>query len=169
MSGRLSRRGERALAACPARLPQLLVPVCHLCRKSCIRREGMPAWIQVVEPRLEQAAETGERRLPAAGKSGTSGREHPQSPGKSRNPPSRHSGAGRNPVVYCIHSRIAGMTITGRQPNAPSTKTCHSFTTAPPPSSAACSRRGSTTYIPVGVDSSLRWNDDGVGIGLSPS
>ena len=29
------------------------------------------------------------------------------------------------------------------------------------PSSAACSRRGSTTYIPVGVDSSLRWNDNG--------
>ena len=47
-----------------------------------------------------------------------------------------------------------------RQPDALSGKTLQPFTTAPPPSSAACSRRGSTTYIAVGVDSSLRWNDD---------
>ena len=30
-----------------------------------------------------------------------------------------------------------------------------------PPSSAACSRRRSTTYIPAGVDSGLRRNDGG--------
>ena len=49
--------------------------------------------------------------------------------------------------------------------------TCHPITPAIPAlpslaSSAACSRRRSTTYIPVGVDSSLRWNDDGGGNGF---
>ena len=37
------------------------------------------------------------------------------------------------------------------------------------PSSAACSRRGSTTYVPVGVDSSFRWNDDEERTGGLPS
>ena len=167
----------------------------------------------------------------------------------------RHSGEGRNPVVYSIHSRNAGMTITGttnrmrhplkpgahslfrppfldsglrrnddewrtdESPSRPSPPSCRrkrgariasrdyrdistpqsSFRRKPEssgldnpfphggndnytndnatrhpvkarhpliipasPSSAACSRRRSTTYVPVGVDSGLRRNDGGV-------
>ena len=65
----------------------------------------------------------------------------------------------RNPVVYTIHSRKAGMTTealfrqAGRNRNRPDIP-------ASPPS-AACSRRRSTTYIPVGVDPDLRRNDGG--------
>ena len=41
------------------------------------------------------------------------------------------------------------------------------FTTPASPSSATCSRRRSTTYIPVGVDSSIRCNDDRGGNGVA--
>ena len=89
------------------------------------------------------------------------GIQPPRHSGAGRNPTPRHSGAGRNPVVCSIHSRTAGMT-TETTTNAPSGKTCYSFTTVSPFSSAACSRRRSTTsaacsrrrsttYIPVGV------------------
>ena len=72
----------------------------------------------------------------------------------------RHSGlpaAGR--VVLISHSRSAGMTIRGhdnrtRHPTKPAI-----LSLPGPPSSAACYRRRSTTYIHAGVDSSLRWND----------
>ena len=62
-----------------------------------MRREGTPAWMHayrdvgVVERRLEQAAEVVEPCL-------------------ERRP--------RNPVVYTIHSRIAGMTIHRHELNA---------------------------------------------------
>ena len=57
-----------------------------------MRREGTPAWMQAVKRRLEQAAEEARNR-----------------PAKAGIPPFRHSGEGRNPVVYKIHSRNAGM------------------------------------------------------------
>ena len=52
-----------------------------------------PAWMQVVERRREQAAEDARSCLAQAGIQ-----------------PRRHSGAGRNPVIYAIHARKAGMT-----------------------------------------------------------
>ena len=40
--------------------------------------------------------------------------------------PHRHSGAGRNPVIYIIHSRAAGMTTTSRARNSVSARSgCH--------------------------------------------
>ena len=69
--------------------------------------------------------------------------------------PRRHSGAGRNPVVLIIHSRGAGMTTRHddrrRHPAKPA---IHSPLWHP--LLGGCSRRRSTTYIPVGVDSGLR-------------
>ena len=42
-------------------------PVAAMDRKSCMRREGTPAWMQVVERRLEQAAEEARSRSAKAG------------------------------------------------------------------------------------------------------
>ena len=65
----------------------------------------------------------------------------------------RHSGAGRNPVVLTSHSRSAGMTMH-RHDN----RTRHPANPAIP-----------APPRPPFLDSSLRWNDDGGGMGLSPS
>ena len=91
--------------------------------------------------------------------------------------PRRHSGAGppawmqvvepclerrpRNPVIYKIRSRRAGMTTTDK-----TNRTQHPLKSGAyspiwaSPSSAACSRRRSTTCIHAGVDSGLRRNDN---------
>ena len=96
---------------------------------------------------------------------------HPDSPfaisGKCLISAPRHSGAGRNPVVYITHSRSAGMTTdtTTQRAIRQNLSTLHLPVRPPRPSvpdlpaagrrgsttSAACSRRRSTTYIPVGV------------------
>ena len=103
-------------------------------RESCMRREGTPAWMQVVELRLEQAAEDA--------------RSCPSKPGIS---PHRHSGAGRNPVVETSHSRTARMPTHSN--DNPTRRPLNPAILSPPdpPSSAACSRRSSTPCIPVGV------------------
>ena len=72
----------------------------------------------------------------------------------------RHSGAGRNPVVLTSHSRRAGMTTQCAEQSKPG-KVGARPTSRQRLSSAACSRRRSTTYVPVGVDPGLRRNDDG--------
>ena len=64
-----------------------------------MRREGTPAWMQVVERRLEQAAEEARSR-----------------PARARTYSPRHSGAGRNPVVYSVHSRSSGNALMGPEP-----------------------------------------------------
>ena len=45
----------------------VLSPSSFMDRKSCMRREGTPAWMQVVERRLEQAAEDARSRPAQAG------------------------------------------------------------------------------------------------------
>ena len=42
-------------------------PPSFMDKKSCMRREGTPAWMQVVERRLEQAAEEARSRPAQAG------------------------------------------------------------------------------------------------------
>ena len=73
--------------------------------------------------------------------------------------PRSHSGEGRNPVGYTSHSRTAGMTTRGATNQRAIRQNLPSLHSSDPPSSAARSRRRSTTYIRVGVDSGLRWND----------
>ena len=55
----------------------------------------------------------------------------------------RHSGAGRNPVLETSHSRVSGNALMGPE-------SLYHPGLAFLDSSAACSRRRSTTYIPVG-------------------
>ena len=104
-----------------------------------MRREGTPAWMQAVERRLEQAAEDARSR-----------------PAQTGIQPARHSGEGRNPVGYASHSRLGGNDNSSGTLSSPATHTTkgQSNTPARPlDSSAARSRRRSTTYIPVGEPS----------------
>ena len=82
-----------------------------------------------------------------------------------RTAPARHRQVGnrppRNPVVYVIHSRKTGMTPPPCFSQLDAHKSqleCRYYPTLD--SSAACSRRRSTTCIHAGVDFSLRWNDN---------
>ena len=68
--------------------------------------------------------------------------------------------------VYMGISRKTGMTNTGTTTERALRQKLPSINHSGIPSSAARSRRGSTTYIPVGVDSSLRWNDNGARSGF---
>ena len=67
--------------------------------------------------------------------------------------PLRHSGEGRNPVVSIIHSRKAGMTKRVTSAGREKSQSVSHPDSAFLDSSAACSRRRSTTRIHAGEPS----------------